>query len=139
MMGKFFLKKDFISFCKYTYPKIVEMMGGTNKMAEVIAKGSKEMLSKGTDFLSITFGEASKIITIGKELQCTVPQVIEMKVPNGRLITRSTLIAISIDNGKKWYFIDTSGKDIQTMKKVLPNLSEELVIPQKKQPVFYQE
>lgn len=47
----------------------------------------------------------------------------------GQPVTESTLIAISTDNGKNWYFVDTPGKDIQTMKKALPNLSGELVIP----------
>ncbi len=139
LMGQLLIKKDFMSFSKYTYPKIVEMMGGRHKMVEVMEKESKEMLSEGTDFLNVTFGEPSKIITIGTELQCSVPQTIEMKVPNGRLIIKSTLISISIDNGKNWYFIDTSGGDIQTMKKALPNLSEELIIPEKTQPIFYQE
>lgn len=139
MMGQFFLEKDFMSFSKYTYPKIIEMMGGKHKMVEAMEMVLEEMTSNGTDFLNITFGEPSKIITVGSELQCTVPQTIEMKIPEGKLISNSTLIAISIDNGKNWYFVDTSGKDIQAMKKALPNLSEELVIPEKTQPMFYQE
>ncbi len=137
IMGELLLKKDFSSFTKYTYPKVIEMMGGKQKMIAIMELGSKEMLSEGTDFLNVTIGEPSKIITIGIELQCTVPQTIEMKVRNGRLVTESTLIAISTDNGKNWYFVDTPGKDIQTMKKALPNLSGELVIPKKKQPIFY--
>jgi hypothetical protein len=139
MMGQLLLKKDFISFCKYTYPKIIDMMGGKQKMVKVLDKKSKEMLSEGAIFRNVTFGEPSKIITIGNELQCTVPQTIEIKVPNGKLKANSTLIAISIDNGKNWYFVDTSGKDIQTMKKRLPNLSGELVIPETTQPTFYKE
>ncbi len=139
MMSQLLLKKDFISFCKYTYPKIIDMMGGKQKMVEVMENGTKEMQSSGVEFLHVTIGEPSKIITIRNELQCTVPQTIEMKVPNGRLISKSTLIAISIDNGKNWYFVDTSGKDIETMKKGLPNLSGELIIPEKTQPTFYKE
>ena len=138
-MGQFLLKKDFGSFCKYTYPKIIGMMGGRKKMIETMDKETQKMLSEGTDFISVTLGEPSKITTIGNELQCTVPQTVEMKVPNGRLEAQSTLIAISIDKGKNWYFVDTSGKDIQTMKKILPNLSGELVIPEKTQPIFYPE
>lgn len=137
IMAKFLLEKDFSSFTKYTYPKIVEMLGGKQKMVDILNKNSKEMLSQGTDFNNVTIGEPSRIFTNGKELQCTIPQTIEMKVPNGRLITNSTLIAISTDNGKNWYFVDTSGKNIQTMKKTLPNLSEDLVIPEKKQPIFH--
>jgi len=51
MMGQLLLKKDFISFSKYTYPKILEMMGGKQKMVEVLDKGLKEMQSEGVAFL----------------------------------------------------------------------------------------
>lgn len=136
-MGKLLLKGNFASFSNYTYPAIVEKMGGKEKMVEILKKGTMKMKSEGTAFLKVSFGEPSKIISIENELQCTMPQSIEMKVPNGKLISNSTLIAISLDNGKKWYFVDTSGKDIQTMKKLLPNLSSELIIPNKSQPIFY--
>lgn len=138
-MAQLLLDKDFSAFCKYTYPKIIEMMGGKQKMIEIMEKGSKEMLSEGTDFLKITFGNPSKLINTGNELQCTLPQTIEMKVPNGRLVTKSTLIAISKDGGKNWYFVDTAENDIQTMKKSLPNLSGKLIIPEKTRPIFYSE
>jgi hypothetical protein len=139
MMGQLLIQKDFNSFTKFTYPKIVEMMGGKQKMIEVMEKGSKEMEAEGTGFLKVTFGEPSQIITEKNELQCTLSQEIKMKVPNGQLLTESTLIAISTDNGKNWYFLDTSGKDILTMKSMLPNLSKNLVIPNQKQPTFYKD
>jgi len=139
MMGQFLLKKDFNSFTKYTYPKIIEMMGGKQKMIEMMERGSKEMETEGTGFLKVTFGEPSQIITEKNELQCTLPQEIEMKVPNGRLVTNSTLIAISTDNGDNWSFVDTSGKDILTMKGLLPNLSIDLTIPKQEQPTFYKD
>ncbi|SFH20626.1 hypothetical protein [Pedobacter insulae] len=137
IMGHLLLKKDFNSFCRYTYPSIIDMMGGKQKMVEIMEKGSIAMQSEGTTFVDVTFGDPSKIIAVGNELQFTVPQTIEMKVPNGRLTTQSTLIAISINKGKNWYFVDTSGKDISSMKKVLPNLSGDLKIPKMTQPIFY--
>ncbi len=139
MMGELLVKKDFDSFCKYTYPKIVEMMGGKQKMIEVLENGVKEMQKEGTAFLNVSFGVPSDVITTENELQCTIPQTIEMKVPDGRLVSQSTLVAISTDKGINWYFVDTSGKDIETMKKTLPNLSAELVIPKKTKPVLYAE
>jgi len=139
IMGKLLLKKDFKSFSKYTYPKVVEMMGGKKKMIEVLKEGLKEMESNGTKILSVTIGEPSQIVAIENELQCTVPETLKLKVQNGTLITISTLIAISIDNGKNWYFVDTSGEDIQSMKKNLPNLSLDLVIPEKVAPIFYKD
>jgi hypothetical protein len=136
-MGQFILKSDYKSFAKFTYPKVLELMGGEKKMIELMENESKEMESEGYRFLKITIGEPSKIITIGNELQCTLPETIEMKVPNGKLVIKSTLIAISIDKGKNWYFVDTSDNNMLTLKKTLPNLSGELVIPEKQQPIFY--
>jgi hypothetical protein len=60
-----------------------------------------------------------------------------MKVPEGRIVSKATLIAISNNNGKKWYFVDTAGKDFQTMRKTFPNLNEGLIIPEKERPVLY--
>jgi hypothetical protein len=139
LMGKLLLSKDFKSFAKYTYPKILDMLGGEEKMIATLENGSKEMEAQGMGILSVTVGEPSAIITAGKELQCTLPETLEMKVPNGKLKTKSTLIGISNDNGKNWYFIDTSGKDIKTLQQALPNLSGELVIPVQGQPTFTNE
>ena len=138
MMCQFLLKKDYNSFIKFTYPKLVVKMGGKEKMVEQISKEFKKMNADGFDFLNLTLGNPSEIITLNKELQCTLPQNIEMKVTGGSLVSQSTLIAISNNDSKNWYFIDTSGKDIKTMKSFFPNLSEKLVIPIQDKPTFYE-
>lgn len=136
-MGQLLLKKDFDAFSAYTYPKILEMMGGRQKMVQTLKKGADDMAAEGAGFTNFTFGKPSPIIHTGDELQCTLPQTIEMKVSKGRLVTESTLIAISSDNGKTWYFMDTSGKNIDELRKILPNLSPQLVIPKRGQPILY--
>lgn len=131
------IQNDFDGFCEYTYPKIIEKMGGKRKMIEILQKESQEMESKGISLLNATVGEPSPIITTKTEQQCTIPETIEMKLPNGKLVTQSTLIAISNNSGKNWYFVDTSGKDIHALRKILPNLSTKLLIPESQKPVFY--
>ena len=138
-MMQYLMKKDFQSFSQFTYPKVVEMMGGREKMIAALEEGTKQMEAQETYFKNAYFGEPSKILSVGNELQCIVPQTIEMKVPNGKLVTKTALIAISNDKGKKWYFIDSGGKDLSTLKNALPNLSEELVIPEKQEPAFYKD
>lgn len=138
-MGQMLLKKDYQAFAKFTYPKVAEMMGGKEKMIEILEKSIGEMESVGTSFINVSMGEASECITVGSELQCTIPQTIQMKMPDGKMTTTSTLIAVSSDNGKTWCFIDTSGKDILAMKQLLPNLSESLVIAAKTEPVYIKE
>ncbi len=128
-MGQMLLKKDFKGFVKYTHPKVIEMMGGELGMIQVLESSSTEMETSGSKFLNVTYGEPSATITSGNELQCTVPQTTEIQVEEGIMVSKSTLIAVSTDNGKSWRFMDTSGQDIQTLKQSIPNLSEQLVIP----------
>jgi hypothetical protein len=81
--------------------------------------------------------EPSKIVKSGKEMQATVTQHTEIKLPQGRLVSISTLIAVSTDNGINWTFIDTSNKDMVTLRKALPNLSPSITIPPQEPPVRY--
>jgi hypothetical protein len=137
-MGNAFLKGDYKTFAKYTYNKIVEMMGETNNMVEVLTKTAANLKAQGMSFSSIIFGEPSTIVKSGNELQCTIPQHTEIKLSaGGRIVATSTLIAISTDNGKNWTFIDTSNKDMATLRKTLPNLSSGITIPPPQPPVKY--
>lgn len=138
-MGDFMLKKDFKSFAKYTYPKALELMGGVDNMIKLMEDAEKGMTQNGSYFMNVTLGEPSKVIETAEELQCTIPQVIEMKVSNGTLLVKSTLIAISMDKGKNWCFVDTAEKSILEMKKVLPNLSEKLYLPPSQEPIFHKD
>jgi len=45
------------------------------------------------------------------------------------VILQSTLIAISEDGGRRWYFVDTNIYRENKLRSSLPDLSPELVIP----------
>lgn len=138
-MGNMLLNKDFKSFVKYTYPVIIEKMGGEEKMIQTMEQSYKDMEASGITFSNVIFEEPSDIITTEDgEIQCILIQSIEMQVQNGRLISKSSLIAISTNQKKNWFFIDTSGKDMQTLRKMLPNLSDQLKVEPQHQPVFYE-
>ncbi|HWK02139.1 MAG TPA: hypothetical protein VNS58_00810 [Puia sp.] len=137
IMGQAFVRGDYKVFSHYTYPEIVKMIGGENKMAEALTKITSDMKIKGMMFNNITFGDVSKIVKSGNELQCTVAQHTEIKLPSGRAISTSTLIAISTDSGSNWTFVDTSNKDISMIRNLLPHLSRAIVIPPQQPPVQY--
>lgn len=136
-MGSAFVSGDYTTFANYTYPLILKSMGGAAKMAAVLTKSTNDMKARGMIFSNITFDEPSKIVNSGKELQASIAQHTEIKLPQGRLVNTSTLIAISTDNGVNWTFIDTSNKDMETLRKVLPNLSPSITIPPRQPPVRY--
>jgi len=135
-MGKKFISQDYAGFIKYSHPTTIKAMGGEKKAAEKI---TTEMLDIGKDGIvvtNLTFGVPSKIITVKDELQCTVPQIMEMHVPGGKVTSTTTMLAISNDKGKNWYFLDTANYNFYDMKMLLPNLSEEIVIPERTDPAF---
>ena len=102
-------------------------------MVAVLTKSTNDMKLKGMSFTNITFDEPSKIVKSGKELQATIAQHTEIKLSQGRLVSTSTLIAVSVDNGVNWTFIDTFNKDMATLRKAMPNLSDVLTIPPQQQ------
>jgi hypothetical protein len=134
-MSNAFLKADYITFAKFTYPRVLQTIGGVNNMVATLSKTTATMQAQGISFIDIKFGYPSAIVNSGEELQCTLLQHTEIKTPNRVIIITSTLIAISTDKGNNWTFVDTSNKDIATLRKVLPNLSNSIVIPPTQPPI----
>ncbi|MEO5999496.1 MAG: hypothetical protein ABIN89_22060, partial [Chitinophagaceae bacterium] len=90
----------------------------------------------GAVIKKIVIGNPGVIIKYKNQLQVTLPQISEMSSGFGNISLETTLIAISTDAGKNWYFIDTSMYNLNDIKKAMPDLSPELVIPRGKAPKF---
>ncbi len=138
-MGQYFIDKNYVQYVKYVHPKIMKLAGGQTKMIELLKKSLKQTEDQGFTFQNVSIGEPSKIITKNTELQSVVPQILELKTKDGKIVATSYLLALSTDKGKTWYFIDTSGKTLAQMKSTFPSLSNELIIPDKEQPKFYRQ
>jgi len=108
-----------------------------NYTEDALKQSIKQTEDEGFTFKNVTIGQPSKIIYTTTDLEAVVPQILELKTKNGRLVSTSYLLSVSKDKGKTWYFIDTSGKTLAQMKSVFPSLSNQLVIPEKTKPLFY--
>jgi hypothetical protein len=135
-MGTALLSKDLKTFGKYINPHILELMGGQENMEKGLNLSLDNMKQQQISFKSINFGEPSAFVKSGNELQCTIPQNTEISTPKGITKSKSTLIAISADEGKTWTFVDTSNKDINTLRKILPNLSHAIKVAPMQAPSF---
>lgn len=135
-MNALLVKKRFKDFVKYASPVLIDKLGGEEAMVLALKNGFKEMEAGGNKLNKIILDEPDKILAVGNELQTTITETLEMKVPGGLLITRSVLIAISKDGGLSWTFIDSSGKDLKTLRSELVGLSEELVVAAPVKPKF---
>jgi hypothetical protein len=135
-MGKAFIEGRYKDFAQYTHPTIEIMIGSKERLISEIERTFEQLKSEGVSFVNISYGVPSQALLYEGQLQCTLPQMIEMKVESGTVTTNSILIAVSMDNGESWYFIDPGDQDIKTMRKIIPTLSPKLELPGGLEPGF---
>jgi hypothetical protein len=133
-MARALLAKDLNKLVGYMPPQLVAEAGGIDKLMVARDTLNKYMKQFGAEIKKVTIGNPGKVISWKNQLQATVPQTTEMKVMASTVTFESTLIAISEDKGKHWYFVDTSIYRGDKLKSSLPGLSPELVIPPVKPP-----
>ena len=136
LTAKALLNDDYETLIKFTYPKVIELLGGRDKMISLIKKGKIEMGQQGISFDKVIIGKPSKTVIAGDEIHCLVPQTVYMKVPKGKLKSETQLLAVSRDNGSNWFFIDAVSLNKDNIKRVLPNYNFDLVLPTKSEPIF---
>jgi signal peptidase I len=135
-MANALIKNDFIQFIKYMDPKIIEFIGGREKFKANMDTAAIKMKQFGAAFKKILIGNPGEIIGYKGQLQCVLPESTDIESLLGTISAQTTLIAISVDNGKNWYFIDTSIYRVDKIKSLMPDLSPKLIIPPQQQLVF---
>jgi hypothetical protein len=130
-----FNRKDFARFMDLTYPKVIELAGGREKMLAAMNKELKEMESEGVVLLSSTSGAPTQFLHESGSIYAVVPNTLKVKAQDGIFQTEGSMIGISPDGGVNWTFIDASGKDLSELKKLLPGIADKLNLPPDKPPV----
>ncbi|OCX52840.1 hypothetical protein BEL04_00470 [Mucilaginibacter sp. PPCGB 2223] len=129
-MAAAMMKQDYQKMAYYTVPRIVTMAGGKEKMAEKIKQGMMEMQARGVIFKSVSVGDIKDIYKSKGDLYSLVPDIIQLSA-NGTVITRGAyLLAVSHNNGLRWFFTDTAPFKNQNLKKMFPTYPDGLVIPE---------
>jgi len=119
-----------------TYPKIVEMIGGRDKMIKLLDSTVQQMRDDGTVFTAVKVGTPSEFRSAGSDLFVIVPTSIELKVPGGKLTQKAFTVGISSDAGRTWSFVDGANLNDDKIKIVVPNFPATLQLPSKQPPVF---
>jgi hypothetical protein len=135
-MAKALMRNDFANFSKYMHPNIIAFGGGKEKMKSKMDSADVAMKQFGVSFKKYWIGNPGDIIHYKDQLQCVLPQSTTMSTVMGDITAETTLVAISMDKGKNWYFIDTNVYRVSKLKTILPDLSPKLVIPPPKEPKF---
>lgn len=134
-MANAMLKKNYSVVIDYTYPKIVEMGGGKPALLQAV-KSSYEKMKESFTIDEITFGKPQKIYVAGKELHCIVPETITINSDKGKIQATYSLLAVSLDKGNKWFFLETHKFTPEMLKKIFPHFNYNLVIPEKTKPII---
>lgn len=130
-----FSRKDFARFMDLTYPKVIEMAGGREQMVAAMKKELKEMESEGVVLLSSTSGAPTQFIHDSGSIYAVLPITLKVKAQDGLFQSEGSMIGISSDGGVNWTFIDSSGKDLSELKKLIPGIADKLSLPPAKPPV----
>lgn len=133
-MGDAFIKNDFNTFVKYMHPNIVAFAGGKVEMKSKMDSAYQMMKQFNVKFKRYWIGSPGEVVKYKNQLQAVLPQVTTMITPLGELTAETSMIVISNDNGKNWWFIDTNVYKADKLKNILPHLSPALVIPPRKKP-----
>lgn len=135
-MVQAFISNDYAALVKFTYPPIVKKAGGQESSVAKIKNELESLRLQGVTFDSISVGEPSIFVKAGEEIHTLIPETQFLNVPQGLLRSESCLLAISKDEGKTWYFLDTADLDSNNIKSTVPNFNFELKIPPFKEPVL---
>jgi hypothetical protein len=133
-MGDALLKNDFNRFVKYMHPGIVSFAGGKENMKTKMDTAYSFMNQFGAKVKKYWIGHPSGIVKHKNQLQAVLPQSTTVSTPLGDVVVETSMIVISPDNGKNWWFIDTNVYQEEKLRKMLPDLSPKLVIPARKKP-----
>jgi hypothetical protein len=105
-------------------------------MIELLRRGTEDMKSHGSAILGAEVAEPKEVIASGERRFAIVPMTVRVKVPEGTLRSKGFLLAISIDEGKTWTFIDGAGLTKEKLAQLFPDIPSQLTLPSKEPPVL---
>lgn len=133
-MANALIKNDFNAFVLYMHPSIIAFAGGKEQMKAKMDSGYSAMKRFNVRFKRYWIGDPGEIVSYKNQLQAVLPQSTTLITPMGELTAETSMIVISNDKGKNWWFIDTNVYKLDKLKNILPDLSPKLVIPPMKKP-----
>ena len=134
------IKKDYKTLMKYTIidalPKARLNVMTEARVLKTIQMADSQRVQQGIQIKNIRFGEVLSIVKVNFEFQCTMEQYTETKMQFGTIISKSTILAISPDNGITWKYADATGRTREDMRKIMPKLSPQLIFAKEEAPKF---
>ncbi len=127
--GRAFIEGDFERLADCTVPKLVELMGGREKMIEAVRKDVEEMKAEGFEPLSSKHSAPTQVVRVGSRTYAVIPLKFRMRSSKEVHVSDSFLIGVSGDGGQNWTFLSADSTDEARMKVLLPDVVGKLKLP----------
>lgn len=136
-MDEALINRHYDDYVVYNHPKVLEQVeGGRAGMAIQVARQIADIEELGNIITAVWPQMPETVIDTAGEWQTTLQQFMEYRLPDGKIKSETTIIGLSPDKGKTWYFMDAAGRQLKDLKELFPTLSSKLVIPEPKQAQF---
>ena len=132
--GELFIAQNFQALSDCALPKLIEHLKSKQDLIYLLTELTKNAEKQGIKATNISFGEHSKIIEHGNELQCVIPFELILENEEKLVEIGSGLALVSFDKGQSWYFTFQAIKDKTENNKTL-GLDEKIDIPNRTQNV----
>lgn len=129
------IKQNWDEYKKYSPPKLFELMGGLEKSKNYITAQWNEGNEKGIRLKKVIIDSCTKISKYKNEYQASLRISFEYQTDSTIIMTRSTIIAFTNDNGLNWFYLDTYNLPINQIYSYFPNINKDLTIFKKGEPV----
>ena len=127
--GRAFIEGNFERLADCTLPKLVELIGGREKMLEVVRKDVEEMKAEGFEPLSSVPAAPTQVLRVGSRTYAILPLKFRMRTPKEILVSDSFMIGVSGDGGQNWKFLSGSSIDEARLGLLLPEAAGKLRLP----------
>ncbi len=118
-------------FVDYMPKEVIEQLGGRKSIIKNMESDSN---LKGLKDTEILFGSPERIFKYKDSFQCLVPQIIKIRTNDGEIYSKTYLIAISVNDGVNWSFVDIRG--LKSNKDFPIKLNSRIKIPKIIGPYF---
>lgn len=136
-MDEALIQRRYDDYVSYNHPRVLESIeGGKAGMVKQVANQMAQINESGNIITAVWPQMPSVVIDTAGEWQAAITQYMAYRLPEGKIKATTTIIGISQDQGKQWYFIDAAGRELKQMRELFPTLSSKLKVPKATEPEF---
>jgi len=111
-------------------------MGGKDSFISICNQTAKKLAEENIKLIKAEIDEPGNIIKIDNRMFCVLQQTIYLLRDNKTYKSTSSLVAVSDNDGEKWYFISATRNDDQPLYYIFPELKGKVNIPESGHPVL---